>query len=222
MVIKFFDLVLKKYRKSFLKMCGNPDFNFSTFPAFVFFLVSLITLLVFQEKSRFIGNGSVSRFPEMFEAKNVFFWSRKSSKTVSSSIIQTHCKVMESEPKFPALGPAKGIHIRLLQIWLQISKKIWLRLQNDLVEKTLKTNAIFVQLSNFRLWHQFWFHYLKNLAPPSKIAWAPVPQPFPRVHCLLRSKGDEQRNSQMYSFGAACHLYLTTQKSLICTASAKT
>ena len=38
MVIKFFHLVLKKYRKSFLKMCGSPDFNFSTFPAFVFFL----------------------------------------------------------------------------------------------------------------------------------------------------------------------------------------
>ena len=80
MVIKFFHLVLKKYGKSFLKMCGNPDFSFSTFPAFVFFLVSLITLLVFQEKSRFIGNGSVSRFPEMFEAKIVFFLVQKKLK----------------------------------------------------------------------------------------------------------------------------------------------
>ena len=136
-------------------MCGSPDFNFSTFPAFVFFLVILITLLVFQEKSRFIGNCLVSRFPEMFEAKIVFFWSRKSSKTVSSSINQTHCRVMESELKFPTLGPTEGIHSH----WLQIRK--------------------------------YW------------------------------SKGDEQRNSQRYSFGAVCHLYLTTQKSLICTASAK-
>ena len=85
MVIKFIHLVLKKYGKSFSKMCGSPDFNFSTFPAFVFFLVILITLLVFQEKSRFIGNCLVSRFPDMFEAKIVFFWSRKSSKTVSST-----------------------------------------------------------------------------------------------------------------------------------------
>jgi len=34
-------------------------------------------LLVFQEKSRFIGNGSVSRFHEMFEAKNVFLVQKK-------------------------------------------------------------------------------------------------------------------------------------------------
>jgi len=122
MVIKFFHLVLKKYGKSFLKLCGSPDFNFSTFPAFVFVLVSLITLLVFQEKSRFIGNGSVSRFPEMYEAKIVFFWSRKSSKTVSSSINQTHYRVMEPELKFPALGPAKGIHSHWLQIRLQHAK----------------------------------------------------------------------------------------------------
>jgi len=80
MVIKFFHLVLKKYRKSFSKMCGSPGFKFSTFPAFVFFLVSLITLLVFQEKSRFIGNGSVSRFPEMHEAKIVFFGPEKAQK----------------------------------------------------------------------------------------------------------------------------------------------
>jgi len=58
-------------------MCGSPDFNFSTFPAFVFFLVCLITLLIFQEKSRIIGNGSVSRFPEMYEAKNVFLVQKK-------------------------------------------------------------------------------------------------------------------------------------------------
>jgi len=121
MVIKFFDLVLKKYGKSFSKMCGSPDFNFSTFPAFVFFLVILITLLVFQEKSRFIGNGLVSRFPEMFEAKIVFLVQKKLKNRVVN-INQTHCRVMESELTFPALGPAEGIHSHWLQIRLQHAK----------------------------------------------------------------------------------------------------
>jgi len=146
MVTTFLLLVLKIYGKSFLKMFVSPDFNSSTFPAFVFFLVSLITLLVFQEKSRFIGIGSVSRFPEMHEAKIVFFWSRKSSKTVSSSINQTHWRVMEPELKFPALGPAEGIHSHWLQIRLQI----------------------IAQLLNFRLWRQFRFHYLKNFGSTIK------------------------------------------------------
>ena len=202
-------------------MCWSPDFNFSTFPAFVFFVVSLITLLVFQEKSRFIGNGSVSRFPEMYEAKNVFFGPEKAQKPCQAST-KPIAGLWSRNSNFRLWVPLKGIHSHWLQIRLQISKNFWLRLQNDLVKKTLKTNAIFVQLLNFRLWRQFWFHYLKNLAPPSIIAWAPVPQPFPRVHCLMRSKGDEQRNSQKYSFGAAFYLYLTTQKSLICAASAKT
>ena len=122
MVIKFIHLVLKKYGKSFSKMCGSPDFNFSTFPAFVFFLVSLITLLVFQEKSRFIGNGSVSRFPEMYEAKIVFFGPEKAQKPCRQASTKPITGLWSRNLNFRLWVPLKGIHSHWLQIRLQHAK----------------------------------------------------------------------------------------------------
>ena len=116
-------------------MCGSPGFNFSTFPAFVFFLVSLITLLVFREKSRFIGNGSVSRFPEMYEAKIVFFGPEKAQKPCRQASTKPIAGSWSQNLNFRLWVPLKGIHIRLLQIRLQICKSFWLRLQKDLVKK---------------------------------------------------------------------------------------
>jgi len=76
MAIKFLQLVLKKYKIVFENV-WEPWFKLFDISCFCFFSCKFITLLVFQEKSRFIGNGSVSRFHEMFEAKNVFLVQKK-------------------------------------------------------------------------------------------------------------------------------------------------
>ena len=221
MVINFFHLVLKNTENRFWKCVGAL---ISTFRHFL--------LLFFSRKSHYFAcfSGKVTihrQLPGVTISRNVwsknrfFFGPEKAQKPCRQASTKPITGLWSRNSNFRLWVPLKASTV-IGSISGCNMKSFWLQLQNDLVEKTLKTNAIFVQLLTFRLWRQFWFHYLKYFGATIKNSWAPVPQPFPRVHCLLRSKGDEQRNSQKYSFGAACHLYLTTQKSLICTASAKT
>jgi len=116
MVIKFFHLVLKKYRKSFWKMCVSPDFDISYFCFFSVYFACFSGKVTIHWQ---LPGVTISWY---VWSKNRFFLVQKKLKNRVVNINQTHYGVMEPEPKFPALGPAEGIHSHWLQIRLQHAK----------------------------------------------------------------------------------------------------